>query len=883
MASARKLQLEVDRTLKKIEEGLIEFDEMYDHVQAADGPAKQRLEGELKSEIKKLQKLRDQVKTWASSAEIKNKQQLVDAREKIERRMEAFKLVEREMKTKAYSKEGLARTQAMSEEERKRMKAREWVQDAVSRLGDEIEEMEKEAEAIAESGKGSKKEREVEAHLEAVIKTHKLHQDKLEALTRLIDNGNVKPEDVDGIQEDVNYYISQARRPDDSTFEADFGIYDSFELLSEEALEDQPEDDDDEATASAKASAAAATKSAAAGATNSTVPTSGSGSVGGGGATAPQSSQLPAINVKASTGNTATPIASSSSAATTPTNAATAGLKSTTSSGSVKASGSAASSSSSLSSTNASLIPPTSPLASSSNAASQRTATQAADSSKTPSIAGAPLIGGTRSAGSSFSAPSSAPSASSNPSSNVQPQSSKGPSVAASLSGPGVSALSSKTTSLPATSGNPSLATAASSSAKPPQPPQGVTASSSSSQGGGGGGVNVVQQLQSLSLGQGNQQQQRSGSVTASSSAQGGVGSNTPTSSSSANTTPRALSDSNNTNMATLLKGKDGTTLPAGGGLQGANAGAVSAVNVSANSATSTSSSSSRMASSGGAVGGGSSTGVNLSLSASASSSATTGAAQRSGSISSTSSIQTSATPSTTSSSTRGGGSTSLSSLSSSSSLTQQQQTATSSGSKDASIINSSSSNSTSSSSSKNDTFSMALAKASRSASMSLPEPILPNPWAPQTLSQLRFSASILSASLQHVPEGVDERPKPHTVKTVNPSTHPAFPTSPDYRLLDSPSAYERFSQDTLFFIFYHCQGGFQQYLAGRELKQRQGWKLHKSYRTWFKETDPHEPAAPDSASNSNGGAGAVYFDYDQEWAIVSSSIIPSTIELEDD
>ena len=57
MASARKLQLEVDRTLKKIEEGLLEFDEMYDHVQAADGPAKQRLEGELKSEIKKLQKL----------------------------------------------------------------------------------------------------------------------------------------------------------------------------------------------------------------------------------------------------------------------------------------------------------------------------------------------------------------------------------------------------------------------------------------------------------------------------------------------------------------------------------------------------------------------------------------------------------------------------------------------------------------------------------------------------------------------------------------------------------------------------------------------------------------------------------------------------------
>jgi CCR4-NOT transcription complex subunit 3 len=219
--------------------------------------------------------------------------------------MEAFKLVEREMKTKAYSKEGLARTQAMSEEERKRMKAREWVQDAVSRLGDEIEEMEKEVETIAESGKGTKKEREIETHLENVIKTHKLHQDKLEALTRLLDNGDVKPEDVDGIQEDVNYYISQARRPDDSTFEADFGIYDSFELLAEEAAEDHPEDDEDEAAVLARASAAAAKSAlvAAAAATSTTAagigapptstPTAALAGVGGGGAPITQNSQLP--------------------------------------------------------------------------------------------------------------------------------------------------------------------------------------------------------------------------------------------------------------------------------------------------------------------------------------------------------------------------------------------------------------------------------------------------------------------------------------------------------------------------------------------------------------------------------------------------------------
>jgi len=129
------------------------------------------------------------------------------------------------------------------------------------------------------------------------------------------------------------------------------------------------------------------------------------------------------------------------------------------------------------------------------------------------------------------------------------------------------------------------------------------------------------------------------------------------------------------------------------------------------------------------------------------------------------------------------------------------------------------------------------------------------------------------------LPEGVDERPKPYTVKTLHPSTHPSFPTTPDYRLLDSPSAYERFSSDTLFYIFYNCQGGFQQYLAGRELKQRQGWRLHKAYRTWFKAEDPHEPNEAASGSNT----GAVYFDYDQEWAIVASSILPTSSELDDD
>ena len=66
-------------------------------------------ESDLKKEIKKLQRLRDQIKTWINSGEVKEKAPLIDARKLIESKMELFKICEKDTKTKTYSKEGLAR------------------------------------------------------------------------------------------------------------------------------------------------------------------------------------------------------------------------------------------------------------------------------------------------------------------------------------------------------------------------------------------------------------------------------------------------------------------------------------------------------------------------------------------------------------------------------------------------------------------------------------------------------------------------------------------------------------------------------------------------------------------------------------------------------
>lgn len=45
---------------------------------------KEKYEQELKKEIKKLQRLREQIKTWQSSSDIKDKKPLNEARKQIE-------------------------------------------------------------------------------------------------------------------------------------------------------------------------------------------------------------------------------------------------------------------------------------------------------------------------------------------------------------------------------------------------------------------------------------------------------------------------------------------------------------------------------------------------------------------------------------------------------------------------------------------------------------------------------------------------------------------------------------------------------------------------------------------------------------------------------
>ena len=85
MAHKRKLQTEMDNCFKKVNEGVETFNDIWNKLQSATNPnQKDKYEGDLKKEIKKLQRHRDQIKTWAASNDVKDKDQLLNYRRLIE-------------------------------------------------------------------------------------------------------------------------------------------------------------------------------------------------------------------------------------------------------------------------------------------------------------------------------------------------------------------------------------------------------------------------------------------------------------------------------------------------------------------------------------------------------------------------------------------------------------------------------------------------------------------------------------------------------------------------------------------------------------------------------------------------------------------------------
>ncbi|RFU77207.1 ccr4-not transcription complex [Trichoderma arundinaceum] len=235
--AARKLQQEVDKCFKKVAEGVAEFEAIYEKIEQSNNPAqKEKLEDNLKREIKKLQRQRDQIKTWAASNDIKDKAPLLEHRKLIETQMEKFKAVEKAMKTKAYSHAGLSAAAKLDPKEQAKVEACEFLSGMVDELELQIESLEAENESIQATMKKGKNKIVQEnrmAEIDRIIERHKWHQGKLELIRRTLENGGIDTDQVNGLEEQIRYYVSDGMNED---YMDDEEIYDELDLEEEEGV-----------------------------------------------------------------------------------------------------------------------------------------------------------------------------------------------------------------------------------------------------------------------------------------------------------------------------------------------------------------------------------------------------------------------------------------------------------------------------------------------------------------------------------------------------------------------------------------------------------------------------------------------------------------------
>lgn len=216
--------------MKKVDEGVELFDDIWEKVYSAEQQnQKEKYEVDLKKEIKKLQRHRDQIKTWISSSDVKDKDALMEARRLIETKMEQFKICEKETKTKTYSKEGLAREDKLDPTEEAKLNTTTWLQEYIEQLKRLVEDTDFEIERLS-TGKGKKTNKTQIEKLKEHITNHRNHISKMEGIIRLVNNDRLEVETVDALKDDIDYYLESYEDEDyHSAYDEDY-FYESLGL-----------------------------------------------------------------------------------------------------------------------------------------------------------------------------------------------------------------------------------------------------------------------------------------------------------------------------------------------------------------------------------------------------------------------------------------------------------------------------------------------------------------------------------------------------------------------------------------------------------------------------------------------------------------------------
>ncbi|KAI3402695.2 NOT5 [Candida oxycetoniae] len=234
--SARKLQHEFDRLNKKISEGLTAFEEIKEKIQNCEVPSQRdKLENDLKKELKKLQRSRDQLKLWLADSNIKlDKSLLQENRTKIEQAMDDFKGLERHSKIKQFSNEGLELQKEMQKQSRfgdlvKLQEACEYISGVIQQLTNQNDELDRELEQLSQQSK-KKNSHSAQNSIEDVkykIDRNNNHIDRLEGVLDNLENDRLDPAKIDDVKDDLDFYVEMNQ--DDDYVEYD-EFYDQLEV-----------------------------------------------------------------------------------------------------------------------------------------------------------------------------------------------------------------------------------------------------------------------------------------------------------------------------------------------------------------------------------------------------------------------------------------------------------------------------------------------------------------------------------------------------------------------------------------------------------------------------------------------------------------------------
>jgi CCR4-NOT transcription complex subunit 3 len=185
---------------------------------------------DLKKEIKKLQRYREDIMKWSSNPEVRDKVVLAESRRRIEVEMEKFKAFERESKTKPFSMMGLAMGGRMDAQEQKKHEKRESIEEIVEGLTQESDSIRVEWESLNAKKKKSKSDLTRIDDLKKYSEWHAFHMQSLEQVLRRLDNDLLDPDDLDVLIESLQLYLDQYEQLD---YYNDPDMYQQYDLDSD--------------------------------------------------------------------------------------------------------------------------------------------------------------------------------------------------------------------------------------------------------------------------------------------------------------------------------------------------------------------------------------------------------------------------------------------------------------------------------------------------------------------------------------------------------------------------------------------------------------------------------------------------------------------------